>query len=138
MTTPTNFIAFETTIDADWLNPVSDLTYDVFSYYPSDDPQNNVKDLVNGAPAETPAEARFAIYACDQSPDDTEYYVRYNRVWYLLSDALAGLGSGFPEAPEDGLSYARQHTGVPDAYGNANQWTRTQRVYVQATDPAEA
>jgi hypothetical protein len=132
MTTPTNFIPFETNIDADWLNPVSNLAYDVFSYYPSDDPKNNVKDLVNGSPAATPVEARFAIYACDQSPDDTEFYVRYARTWYLLSDAISGF---FPEAPEDGLSYARQNTGTPDSYGYPNQWTRTQRVYVQETDP---
>lgn len=129
MTAPVTFVDLTTIIDSAWLNPVSHLTYWVFNYpYNEADPAN--PDLVNGVPARTPAEARNAIFAVEQSPSDALLYGRQSRGWVEIDP-----NSLFPEAPLDGISYARQHTG-DELDPLTNTWTRSQRVYVQATDPA--
>lgn len=103
------FTPFVTVIPADWLNPVSVLTEDVFL------------KAINAL------EARTAIFACEESPDDIVIYGRQARGWVPVA--------GFLEAPLDGISYARQKTG-DEVDPDACSWTRSQRVYVQATDPA--
>ena len=103
------FTPLVTVIPADWLNPVSVLVEDVFLQ------------------ATNALEARTAIYACEQSLDDSLYYIRQSRTWVEFDLD----GCCFPEAPLDGLAYVRQSEDGIDG-----SWQRGARVYVQAIDPA--